>query len=374
MHVLIDALSANNLSGRHVLLGHLREMHAGLGERFRYTVLTHRDNADLAPSLPAGMTHVCAPIGGGWLARTLWMWRHGRALCDARAIDIVFSPAGMLSTGVNRPQVVLAQNPWPLVPGLARGVDRFKSLLQRRSYRRAQHEAALMVFNSRFMQDLYRRHFGAPKRSIVAYQGVDTALFSAACDAAVATVRDPIVLSVSVMARHKAIEVLVAAFAQVAAAVPKARLVLAGAWPDAEYRDEIRAQIADLCVQDQVEVRGHVTYADLLGLYRSARVFCLPSRCESFGIPAIEAQVFGTPALVADGTAAPEVTDAGELAVAQDDVAATARVLQRLLVDDAFWRQASVRARNNAARFHWRDCSAPMLEALDTLASEIAIA
>ncbi len=374
MHLLIDALSVNNLSGRHVLLGHLREMQAGLGERFRYTVLTHHENADIAASLPAGMTHVCAPIDCGWMARTWWMWRNAKSLCDARAIDIVFSPAGMMSPGVNRPQVVLAQNPWPLIPGLAHGVDRVKSLLQRRSYRRAQREAALMVFNSRFMQDLYRHHFGAPKQSIVAYQGVDAGLFSSASSAADAEIREPVVLSVSVMARHKAIEVLVAAFSQVAAAVPKARLVLAGAWPDAEYRDEIRAQIADLCVQDQVEVRGHVTYADLLGLYRRARVFCLPSRCESFGIPAIEAQVFGTPALVADGTAAPEVTDAGELTVAQNDVAATARVLQRLLVDDAFWRQASVRARNNAARFHWRDCSAPLLEALDTLASEIAIA
>lgn len=371
MHVLIDALSVNNLSGRHVLLGHLRQLVKGLGPGWRLTLLTHRDNVDLVTSAPDGVEHVCAPIGAGWLARAVWLSRNGSALCEAHAVDLVFSPGGMLSTGVRRPHIVLAQNPWPILPKMARGTGAIKAWLQRRAYARAQKTAALMVFNSQYMQDLYRDRFGPAVRSIVAYQGIDESVFAAAATAKHEGPRPPLILSVSVMARHKAIEVLVAAFALVAVHVPQARLILAGGWPDAVYRDEIGAQIAGLGLGDRAELRGHVAQADLLALYREARVYCLLSRCESFGIPAVEAQVFGTPAVVADGTAAAEVTGAGSLVVAQDDEAATANALQRLLTDDPLWSELSTHARTNAERFHWSVCSAPLVAAIRQLAREI---
>lgn len=373
MHLLIDALSVNNLSGRHVLLGHLSQLVAGLGPSWCFTLLTHRNNADLATNAPAVIHHVCAPIVGGWFPRTLWLWWNGARLCDAHAVDLVFSPAGMLSTGVSRPQIVLAQNPWPLLTKMARGMGRIKPLLQRCAYAHAQKTAALMVFNSHYMKDLYRDRFGPARRSVVAYQGVDESFF-AASTASDHEPRPPLVLSVSVMARHKAIEVLVAAFALVVAQVPQARLVLAGDWPDAVYRDEISTQILEMGLSDRVEILGHVEPTELLALYREACVFCLPSRCESFGIPAVEAQVFGTPSVVADGTAAPEVTGAGSLVVAQDDVAALANALARLLTDDALWLELSAHARSNAGRFHWRDCSAPLLDAIGTLAGGIKTA
>jgi len=366
MHLLIDALSVNNLSGRHVLLGHLRELLAGLGSTWRFTLLTHRQNADIAADAPGGLQHICAPITEDWLQRMLWSWRKASTLCDLHAIDLVFTPAGMLSTGFTRPQIVLAQNPWPLMAKMVRGMGRIKAWLQRRAYARAQKTAALMVFNSHYMKDLYRDCFGPARRSIVAYQGVDESLFAASTTGDHEP-RPPLVLSVSVMARHKAIEVLVAAFALVVAQVPQARLVLAGGWPDYDYRNEISSQINSLGLVDRVELRGHVEHADLLALYREARVFCLPSRCESFGIPAVEAQVCGTPAVVADGTAAPEVTGAGSLVVAQDDVAALANALQRLLTDDALWSEMSAHAHSNAKRYHWQDCSAPLVAAISEL-------
>ncbi len=375
MHLLVDALSVNNLSGRHVLLGHLQQLRAGLGDSFRFTLLTHRDNSGIASGLPDDIQHVIAPVDGGWLARSHWMWRHARSLCDEHAVDLVFSPAGLLSVGADRPQIVLAQNPWPLLPGMARGSDRIKAMLQRRAYARAQRVARMMVFNSRYMQDLYQERFGAStQHSIVAYQGVDEFLFAHAEGLGEPAARPPLVLTVSVMARHKAIEVLVDAFATVAAQVDGARLLLVGAWPDAGYRDEVVALIDRLGLAERVELLGHVAQAELVALYRDARVFCLPSRCESFGIPAIEAQVFGTPTVVADGTAAPEIAGPGGTVVRQDDVAGTAAALRSLLADDAAWKEASARARTNAQRFRWRDCSAPLLAALQEFQPQSLVA
>ena len=365
-HILVDALSVNNLSGRHVLLGHLRELAAADGER-RFTLLAGTGNESLLDELPPGVVGKRASVGSAWLQRVSWQLRHGARLCRDLAVDIVFTPAGMLSVGMPRPQVVLAQNPWPMLDH-GPGADALKSSLQRRAFARAQDSAAVMAYNSRFMLDLYAQRFGQrASASVVAHQGIDDSLFSAGHQVDSSSPREPTLLCVSVMARHKAVEVLVDAFVNVARATPSARLILVGAWPDHAYRREVESRIAQSGVSERIELRGHVDQASLHGLYASARVFCLLSRCESFGIPAVEAQAFGTPSVVAAGTAAPEIVGEGGLTVPQDDVMATARALQQLLVDDQEWLRRSRAARDNASRFHWRACSAPLLHAFERL-------
>jgi glycosyltransferase involved in cell wall biosynthesis len=319
----------------------------------------------LAAELP-GLVRHRAQIGAGWLPRFAWMRRHGASLCRSLDVDCVFTPAGLLSEGLPRQQVVLAQNPWPMLPH-APGRDAARSWLQRRAYARAQSNAAVMVYNSAYMRDLYRQRFGDRSgASVVAHQGIGEDLFTAGADA-IGRPRDPIVLSVSVMARHKAIEVLVDAFARVHAGMPSARLELVGTWPDPRYRREVDARIAASGATAAITVRGHVERSQLHALYASASVFCLPSRCESFGIPAVEAQAFGTPAVVAQGTAAPEIIGDGGIAVPADDREAIASALSRILGSGQAWATWSMAARENAERFHWRRCSAPLSAALDEL-------
>jgi len=372
MHLLIDALSVNNLSGRHVLAGHVSQLLRQLGESYRFTVLVGRTNADLAKGLPSSVVVHHAPVGADWIQRFVWMARNGKALCRELQVDAVFSPSGMLSIGCGAPQVVLAQNPWPLMKGMSRGFGRIKAGLQRREFARAQARAGIMVFNSRYMLDLYLTHVG-PRRgaSIVAYQGIDESLFKLGEHAPEVAQRQPIVLSVSVMARHKAVERLVESFGLLVACVPDVRLVLVGGWPEAAYRREIELLVDRLGIKDSVRIAGHVDEATLHDLYGSSRVFCLLSRCESFGIPAVEAQAFGTPAVVADGTAAPEIVGAGGRVVPQDDVQATANCLYQLLTDDAEWIESSAAARLNAQRFHWSACSVPLVGAIKGLIVEI---
>lgn len=360
-HLLVDALSVNNLSGRHVLLGHLRELASALSAEWRFTLLVHRGNTDLVEALPQGVAHVVAQAGPGWWSRTVWGWRHFDRVAQQCGADLVFSPSGMLSPGCSLPQVVLAQNPWPLMPG-AKGL---RLWLQRRGFARAQRRAWRMVFNSGYMQRLYAEAFGLPPRaSLVAYQGIDVTCFDEDPVAWGLQGRQPHVLTVSVMARHKAIEALVDAFALVAGSVADARLVLLGGWPDAAYRREIEGRVQRAGLAARVDILGHTDAATLRAHLRRARVFCLLSRCESFGIPAVEAQAAGTPTVVAAGTAAPEITGHGGAVVPQDDPEAAAAALLGLLQDDTTWSQASSAARRNADRFHWQPCSAPLADLL----------
>lgn len=365
-HLLVDALSVNNLSGRHVLMGHLRELHAARSGQWRFSCLTHRGNAGLASELPQGVAHLQAGIGGSWWQRGAWGRLQFNRLARAHAVDLVLSPSGMLSPGCSLPQIVLAQNPLPLMAG-ATGL---RLRLQRREFARAQRDAWRMAFNSEYMQTLYAQQLGQSKQpSVVALQGVNEALFQLQ-GAGDLSGRSQDILAVSVMAAHKGIEVLVAAFALLARQRPQARLRLIGGWPDADYRARIDAQIAASGVADRIEVQGHVDAATLRASFRRARVFCLPSRCESFGIPAVEAQVAGTPVVVAAGTAAPEIIGQGGCVVAQDDAEATAGALAQLVDDDAEWTKRSLAARQNAERYHWPACSQPLVELLDLFAAE----
>jgi glycosyltransferase involved in cell wall biosynthesis len=79
---------------------------------------------------------------------------------------------------------------------------------------------------------------------------------------------------------------------------------------------------------------GLVDDADLPGLYGGATVAVLPSLEEGFGLPALEAMACGTPVVVADRGALPElVADAGLVADAERPEA-LAGALVRVLSDD----------------------------------------
>ena len=363
--LLVNALSVANPSGLHVLLGHLDQVADALKDRVRLVVLCREDLAGLRVGLGERADWEFAPASTrGWFRRACWERAHLARLARKHAVCAVFTPSGIAAHGLDVPQIVFCQNPWALVPAARRRRDFFKAWLQRRAYRRAMRVADVLVFNSRYMQNAYRANAGfAEKRGLVVYQAAD-----AAPRAAAAVPRKPEqILCVSVMAPHKNAEALVRAFRDVRAVHPDARLVLAGSWPDPAYERRIRALVETLGLRAAVEFAGFIARDRLDRLYAESRVFCLMSRCESFGIPAIEAQRFGIPVVSSTAGAIPEICGPGGLFRDPDDVAGIAAALRTLLEDDAEWRRLSDLARENAGRFIWSECSRPLVELVEEM-------
>lgn len=367
MLIAIDALPITNLSGRHVLSGHLANLARAHRDRHRFLVLYHRGNRDLRRDLGDHVQWLeCPAVGAGWVGRLLWQAVRLQPLLTRFGVNLVISTSGALIPGVPIPQVVLAQNPWCYFPQFHQNLaDRVKAYLQRIGYRAAQRRACGIFYLSEYVAKLYRDDAHcAPVRGQVLYVGVDEETFEAARVRKRFAERELEVVTVSVMTPHKAIEDVVQVMAKVQAAGVPARLALVGPWSDDNYRHEIETLIARLGLRERVTITGQVTIEQLHAHYARARVFCLLSRCESFGIPAIEAQCFGTPTVVADVCAPPEVAGPGGDALPPDALDETAARLVTLLTERDAWQACSDRALLNAERFRWGRVSDPLISFL----------
>jgi glycosyltransferase involved in cell wall biosynthesis len=363
-NLLVNALSVTNPSGRHVLLGHLNRIAESLPKTCRLVLICRRDMEAFRTGIQHEVEWEWAPsYTQRWWGRTLWERLYLKRLARRYDAAAYFTPSGMAAHELGIPQLVFAQNPWALVPSARRRRDAFKAGLQRRAYRRSMRVADVMVFNSAYMQQAYRENAGhTERRGLVVCQAIDETTRSRAA-ASIRISRHPFqVLTVSVMAPHKNIETLVRAFQGVHQTHSQARLMLAGSWPDSGYELRIREEVHSLGLDKAVVFAGFVSREELDQLYAESRVFCLMSRCESFGIPSIEAQLFGTPVISSTVCAIPEICGEGGRFCDPDDVPGIASALEQLLTDEAEWQRCSEWARANAERYTWQRCSKPLVD------------
>jgi glycosyltransferase involved in cell wall biosynthesis len=222
-----------------------------------------------------------------------------------------------------------------------------------------------MIYLSRFLRDAYYENAGGEaKRSIVAYAGLEPDVLALARreNHGLASRTPGKIVCVSAMAPHKGTDVLLRAFSDMRKTVQDASLDLIGPWPDATYEVAMRSLCSSLGLDDYVRFHGYMKRDDMLQACARARVFSLMSRCESFGIPGLEAQAMGTPVVCSNCCAMPEVCGRGGLYPAQADVSGTAKALGLLLSDDGEWRRYSMAAGKNAAQFTFERTARPIME------------
>jgi glycosyltransferase involved in cell wall biosynthesis len=369
MRILVDALATTNLSGRHVLLGHLERAARATVDRDRFILLVHSGNADFRERLGNSVEwRECPPITGHWLGRRMWQSTSMAGVVRATRADAVLTVSGTTLPAVTVPQVVYAMNPWSLVPGLHRTpTEHLKAAFQRWAYRRAMADADGFLFLSKYLRELYRRASGRHERcSEIVYCGIDDATFAAARGPSRERLAHQIVC-VSAMAPHKDLETLLHAVASVRRAGVPATLRLVGPWPDLVYRRSIDQLIARLDLQPSVSITGWLPSIELRNAYAESRVFALLSRAESFGIPAVEAQAFGTPVIGSTMSAMAEVCGAGGMFAAPGNVGQATDLIGTVLTRRETWTSLSEAAVLNARRFTWDACAETFVMGLERI-------
>lgn len=372
MRVLVNALSVTNPSGRHVLMGHMNQLREWSSGKHEFVFLYHDTNQDIVVDKPGFEWIQCPANTARWWGRAFWEYRNLDRVFTETNSDFIFTPAGVSVPHIKAPQVVFCQNPWCLVTNMHEKLgDRVKAAIQRNAYRRTMRTADLMIFNSNYMHEAYRKNANQEaKASMVVYQAISPETLDAAEKFGKSQKEPGHIFSVSVMAPHKGADILVRALRYVCDQGVDARLTLAGVWPRESYRKMVEGLVDQLDLQNRVTITGWISDDDLLDMYSKADVFCLLSRCESFGIPAIEAQSFGTPTVGTDTCAIPEIGGDGGLYARLDDPTSAGECLLTLLSDDAKWQHYSAAAIENSQKYRWQECSRPMMQMFDIMQPE----
>jgi glycosyltransferase involved in cell wall biosynthesis len=129
----------------------------------------------------------------------------------------------------------------------------------------------------------------------------------------------------------KGVDLLIEAFAAVAASDPRLQLVIAG--PDqVGWQGALQQRAADLGLGDRITWTGMVSGDLKWGAFRCAELFCLPSHQENFGIVVAEALACGLPVAIAEPVnTSSEVAAAGAGLVFADTVKGTREALRHWL-------------------------------------------
>ncbi len=366
MHIFVNALSARSLSGQHVLFGHVRQLAIWTESTHTFTILVEEGESIEDKRFTENVQSISAPaFGNNWIKRTLWERLKLPSILKVVRADVLFTPTGTIQSRYSIPQVSLAQNPWCMMPGMQTTFkENLKATIQRAAYRKAYRFADRMIYNSQHMRDLYQKNAGlipeAP-HSIV-YQGIEDETHDLAERMRQSTEKIPFsILTVSVMAPWKNVEATVSTLALLHNKNIPATLALVGPWADHSYRKKIEQQIKDLKLKNAVIITGKVSREELHEHYATAMVYCLMSRCESFGIPAVEAQAFGTPVVGSNVCAMPEIGGRGGFFHSPDNVNAIADSLDSLLTDKPLWESYHQAAVENSKQYRWKECSKPLL-------------
>jgi len=183
--------------------------------------------------------------------------------------------------------------------------------------------------------------------------GVDTAAFHPELDESVSCQRDgrSILFAASVSER-KGILDLIEAFPQIEAAVPGARLTIAGTGDDLE---RVRQRAEALGCLDRITFLGRLPRAQLAKVYRQHDLYCLPSYGEPFATTLLEAMASGMPVVSTNTGGTPfMVTDAGGRLVAPGDVRGLAEAVSGILASRQLQRSMSCENRRLAIeKYAW---------------------
>lgn len=179
------------------------------------------------------------------------------------------------------------------------------------------------------------------------------------------------VLYVGGIAPHKNLSALVGAFLKL---LKKPRfgdlkLVMVGDYEnDVFLMDErLKLTMSRPDFRQSIIFTGYIPDEALNGFYNAAQVFVLPSFCEGFGLPALEAMSCGTVVIGSNTTSLPEVVGDAGLFFDPNNEEELQACLETVIGDERLRKDLEQRSRVRAGTFSWRKSADQTLSVLNAL-------
>lgn len=117
--------------------------------------------------------------------------------------------------------------------------------------------------------------------------------------------------------------------------------------------EEVYSLIETLNLDEQVRFLGRVPSEHLVHLYNAARLLVHPSFYEGFGLPPLEAMTCGTPTIVSNVSALPEVVGDAAILVDPHDIDGLTVAMWRALTDEELRASLISKGLKRASLFSW---------------------
>lgn len=160
--------------------------------------------------------------------------------------------------------------------------------------------------------------------------------------------REPILLFLGEMARHKGVFELAHAFARVTATFPRLKLVYSGTGAALE---EVRRLGTELELDGRMACTGWVELEGKRAALAGATIFVLPSYVEGMPMALLEAMAWGLPVIATPVGGVPEmlIQEVNGLLVAPGDIDALTAAITRLMGDPSLRSRLAAAARETIA-------------------------
>lgn len=153
-----------------------------------------------------------------------------------------------------------------------------------------------------------------------------------------------------------------------------ARLVLAGPVTSESYRQQILLRAEEYGLSGKVILTGRLDDHELFSLYRAADLFVCLSEHEGFGIPLIEAQLFGLPVVAYDSSSVRDTLEGAGILVKSKQPTPVATLLSLLMKQPGLRRCIRTRQRVTAERFSKSRIKSGLADCLRSFGISVSIA
>lgn len=217
-----------------------------------------------------------------------------------------------------------------------------------------------MVFTpSEHVRQKVLRRFG--NANVIAVpSGVNTAFFHPTATQSIHRLPEPYILFVGSLEPRKNLPALINAWDQIRREFPDVGLVIAGT------AGRVFSPVKLPQGGENLYFTGHVRN-ELPGLYANAELFVLPSLDEGFGLPALEAMASGTPVIVSNGGALPEVVGDAGLIFDLEQPDTLVQVIRACLRDKDLRASLIEKGLARAGQFTWQNTANVIWNTLNEL-------
>lgn len=150
---------------------------------------------------------------------------------------------------------------------------------------------------------------------------------------------------------------------------PNAKLLLVGDTGFTAYVESLKNLVRQLDIEDRVDFFGKVSEEELKAAYEVSKLFLCMSEHEGFGVPLLEAMIFGMPVITYNSSAISETMGGAGILLNEKDEVITGALINEIIEDKALYDAIVKKEKERIEKFKRSDTEKILFNIIDNIKS-----